>query len=158
MTSLSPQQFRADFPEFASTTVYPNSMVDFYIGLSVNMLNPGKFAEQFQYAQELFVAHTITIEAKAIKESSGGGIPGTMAGGIPTSKSVDKVSVSYDASVIMDQAAGHWNMSVYGIRLWQLMKLFGSGPIFVGVGTPPPLNGPAWTGPDCSPGLYNFGN
>ena len=156
--SLTAQQFRADFPEFSSVQQYPNSMVQFYIALSEKMLSVERFSDSFVYAQELFVAHTATIEARALKESSGGGIPGTMVAGIPTSKSVDKVSVSYDVSSIMDAAAGHWNMSVYGIRLWQLMGLFGAGPVVVGQGHAPPFSGPAWSGPDCTPSFTGFGN
>jgi len=156
--ALTPQQFRADFPEFVSTQSFPNSMVQFYIALSNQMLNVDRFLDSFVYAQELFVAHTCTIEARALKEASGGGIPGTMVAGIPTSKSVDKVSVSYDVSSIMDAAAGHWNMSVYGIRLWQLMGLFGAGPVVVGQGYAPPFSGPAWSGPDCTPSFTGFGN
>jgi len=159
MTALTVQQFRVDFQEFSSTTVFPNDMVNFYINLSANMLNAnGSFGAQLNYAQELFTAHCITIESRAMSEAKGGGIPGTMVAGIPSSKSVDKVSVSYDTSAILDPTAGHWNLSTYGIRLWQMMRLFGAGPLFVGVGVAPPLNGPAWTGPDCSPGPYSFGN
>jgi hypothetical protein len=156
--SLTTQQFRVDFTEFSSTQQYPNSMIQFYIDLSSKMLNVERFLDSFVYAQELFIAHTCTIEARAIKEASGGGIPGTMVAGIPTSKSVDKVSVSYDTNAIMDKAAGHWNMSVYGIRLWQLMGLFGAGPVVVGQGHAPSFSGPAWSGPDCTPSFTGFGN
>ena len=158
MATLTSQQFRADFPEFISTTNFPNGMVNFYINLSTNMLSLNKFGDQIVYAQELYVAHCITIESKAVKEAASGGIPGTMSGGIPSNKTVDKVSVSYDMDSVLDPSAGNWNLSIYGVRLWPLMKIFGSGPLFVGVGCSPALSGPAWTGPDCTPSQIGFGN
>ena len=158
MSILTSQQFRADFSEFSSTTIYPNAMVNFYINLSAGMLNVNRFLDQYIYAQELFTAHCITIEAKSLKEASTNGIPGTMSAGIPSSKTVDKVAITYDIATIMDPNAGHWNMSTYGIRLWQMMRIFGAGPIYVGAGAAPVLSGPAYVGPDCSPSQIGFGN
>jgi len=55
--------------------------------------------------------------------------------------------------------AGHWNLTVYGTRFIRFAKMFGAGPIQIGIGyNPSPFGGPAWPGPDCNPGFTNFGS
>lgn len=154
---ITPAQFRTDFPEFASTTKYPNSGVTFWLNLAYALLNADRWGQQIDVGAELFVAHNLVIEAKAQAEASAGGIPGGQVGPI-NSKSVDKVSVGYDTGAGIQPDAGHWNLSVYGTRFIRLLRMFGAGPLFVGVGYVPGLSGQAWPGPSTIPGPTNFGN
>lgn len=50
----------------------------------------------------------------------GGG--GGANSGVVSSKSVDKVSVSYDSSATMNPDAGFWNNTRYGAEFWQLIR------------------------------------
>jgi len=155
--TITVAQFRADFPEFASTVDFPNSGAQFWLGIAYQLLNASRWGAQLDLAVELFTAHNLAIEAKASRDAKGGGIPGQQAGPI-NSKSVSSVSVGYDSSAALESNAGHWNLTVYGTRLIRLIRMFGAGPIFVGVGSAPSFSGSAWTGPLTTPGFTNFGN
>ena len=154
--TIAISQFRADYPEFASTSVYPNSQVNYWLSMAYSMLNAGRFKSQLDMAAELFVAHNISLEARAQAEAKNGGIPGQTTGPL-SSKSVDKVSVSYDTGSGIQPDAGHWNLTIYGTRLIRMMRMFGAGPLQIGMGVVPPGNGQAWPGPDCTPGFTTFG-
>jgi len=149
-------QFRADYPEFGSTTDFPNSTLQYWIKVAYSMLNAQRWGAQLDIGAELFVAHNVALEAKAAKEAKRGGVPGEQTGPV-NSKSVDKVSVGYDTNGAAEENAGHWNLTIYGTRFIRMAKQFGAGPIFVGVGVAPPMNGPAWPGPLTTPGFTNFG-
>ncbi|ENE2373282.1 DUF4054 domain-containing protein, partial [Klebsiella aerogenes] len=52
--------------------------------------------------------------------------------GVQTSKSVDKVSVGYDASMTLNPDAGFWNNTRYGSEFWEYLMIFGAGAIQLG--------------------------
>lgn len=144
--TLTAAQFRADFPEFDSTTKFTNSEVEYWMGIGYMLLNANRWRNMLDTGVELFIAHNLALEAKAKMDSAGNGIPG-LSNGIVSSKSVDKVSISYDTNSAIEKDAGHWNLTIYGLRLIRLIKLFGAGPIQVGIGTPVDNSGQAWPGP-----------
>lgn len=146
--------FRNHYPEFADTTKFSNPLIDYWITVATSMLNASRWGAQLDLATELYVAHNVVLEAKAILESGAGGLPGQATGPV-NSKSVDKVSVGYDVAIASEQGAGHWNLTIYGTRLWRLIKMFGVGPIQIGVGYYTGVLG--WSGPDVTPGPTNFG-
>ncbi|MDU2046579.1 MAG: DUF4054 domain-containing protein, partial [Clostridium sp.] len=80
---------------------------------------------------ELFVAHYMTLNAADMRSSSVGGAGGANSG-VQTSMSVDKVSVSYDASVTLNPDAGFWNNTRYGSEFWEYLMIFGAGAIQLG--------------------------
>ena len=162
---ITPNSFRIDFPEFASTVDFPSSILNYYIALSGLLLNKQRFGRpgatvtnppnnMYDMAQELFVAHHVVLERNAQIAARSGGVPGEARGPV-TSKSSGPISISYDAGASVDQNAGHWNDTEYGKRFWSLVQMFGAGPIQVGIGAAwpgpcfngVPLNGPAWPGP-----------
>ena len=149
--------FRTAYPEFTDTGRFPNGTVQYWLNTAYLMLNAGRWGRQLDIAAALYCAHNLVLEARAVADTAVGGLPGTNIGPI-SSKSVDKVSVSNDVNVATEEGAGHWNMTIYGTRLHRLIKLFGAGPIQLGIGCVPPLSGPGWSGPDCSPGPTNFGS
>lgn len=153
--TITVQQFRADFPEFGSSVAYPSSQITFWMNLAYMLLNASRWGSVLDIGAELFIAHNIAIEAKAAAEAAGGGIPGTQVGPM-NSKSVDKVSIGYDTGAGIEANAGHWNLTVYGTRFIRLVKMFGAGPIQVGIGQVPAGNGQAWPGPSTNPGFTNF--
>ena len=150
--TVTVQSFRNDYPEFASTTAYPNSLLTYHLAYAGNMLDPLIWGSMIDIATALYVAHNIVLERRAVDEAANGGIPGESVG-VLNSKSVDKVSAGYDVGAATEEKGGHWNKSIYGIRLYRLMRQFGAKPIFIGVGTNQlPFNGPAWSGPPMWPG------
>ena len=143
--TTSVQQFRADYPEFSGTTTYPNSQVQYWLNVAYSMLNAGRWGRQLDIGAAAFAAHNLSLEARAMAESANGGVPGGQVGPV-SSKSVDKVSMSYDTSSGIQPGAGHWNMTIYGTRFIRMARMFGAGPVHVGMGSTPPLSGPGWAG------------
>jgi Protein of unknown function (DUF4054) len=92
------------------------------------------------FALEQWVAHQLVLEKQAVDAARTGGDPGTKIG-IITSKSVNGVSVGFDASAVtggkMQENAGYYAQTIYGLRFYRLMKLRGSGPIQIGIGHAP---------------------
>lgn len=157
MANITNAQFRLDYPEFASATVYPESALTYWLTLAYQMLNVDRWGTQLNIGAELFVAHNLALEARAQSEATNGEIPGTTTGPI-SSKSVDKVSISFDVGAGIQPEAGHWNLTIYGTRFIRLVRMFGAGPLFIGVGAVPTGSGLGWPGPSTTPGFTNFGN
>lgn len=155
--TITAQQLRADFPEFNSSSVYPNAQIEFWLNLAYNMLDATRWGKMLDVGAELYVAHNITLEARAQAESANGGIPGQNTGPL-SSKSVDKVSASYDTGAAIQEGAGHWNLTVYGTRFMRMVRMFGAGPVQIGIGAVPSGSGLGWPGPLTTPGFTNFGN
>jgi hypothetical protein len=126
-------QFRADFPEFASTTKYPDASLTFWLTLGGLLINAGRWGDVVNFGVGLYIAHNLALEALAQRQAAGGGIPGA-ASGMLNSKSVDKVSAGYDTASVAEEFGGNWNLTTYGQRLYRLMKQFGAGPVQIGAG------------------------
>ncbi len=121
--------FRTAFPRFSDTTRYPDAEIQFRLNLADVLLSEkitGK--DLFPYFVELFVAHYMTLWATDSRAIAAGGSGGASAG-VASSKSVDKVSVSYDTGTTLNPDAGFWNYTRYGAEFWQLIMMFGAGGI-----------------------------
>jgi hypothetical protein len=152
----TPPVFKGHYPEFVCPDTYPPSQVQFWLDVAYSMLNASIWGRQLDLAAELYCAHNLVLEARAQKESAAGGVPGGSVG-VLNSKSVDKVSAGYDTNVATEKDGGHWNLTIYGTRLYRLIKLFGAVPIFIQPGCAPPFSGPAWPGPSTAPSFTGFG-
>ncbi|MDE9456001.1 DUF4054 domain-containing protein [Xenorhabdus bovienii] len=118
------KQFRTDFPEFTDNTRYPDAAIQFYLGQADTVLDQDRHGDQFIYLAELFTAHYVELKGKAVASVSG---VNTAGGGVVTSKSVDKVSVGYDTSGIINPDAGFWNNTAYGREFYWWWSMFGAG-------------------------------
>lgn len=120
-------KFRTDFPQFADTTKYPDVQVQFRLNLADVLMSQSLYgATMFPYIVELYVAHYMTLFAQDQRSAAAGGAGGN-ASGVQSSKSVDKVSVSYDNSMTLNPDAGFWNNTRYGAEFYQLATMFGAG-------------------------------
>lgn len=129
----TPEQFRAAFPQFANETTYPAPIIQMRINLADVLLSESRFGEDiFPYVVGLYVAHYLYLYAADMRGVTVGTAGGSNSG-VQTSKSVDKVSVSYDASATLDPNAGFWNNSRYGSEFWEYLMLFGAGAIQLGM-------------------------
>ena len=124
--SVTPATFRSQLPEFSCTITYPDSQINFWSGLAVTLINPERFSDILDYATALFIAHHLAVGARDQAAANAGGQPGQVTGP-QTSKSVDKVSVSYDTSATTIEGGGFWNGTSYGVRLLMLAKIYGTG-------------------------------
>lgn len=118
--------FRQAFPEFDDPATYPDATLNFWAGLSDKLLRSDRWEDLYTYGQQLFVAHHLAIARREQSVAELGGIPGEVKGPV-TSKSVDKVSVSYDASKTTIENAGFWNSTSYGVKFYQLVRICGAG-------------------------------
>lgn len=122
--------FREAFPQFADTTAYPEARLVAASEFAEGMLSMERWGAQWSYATMLYLAHLLVITGPS-GAGGGGGTNGGGVSGLATSKSVDKVSVSYDVAAVTYTGAGFWNLSRYGVELWMLIQMFGAGPIQV---------------------------
>lgn len=120
--------FRTNFPEFADTTIYPTPTINFWLSVAEKLVNADRWYDLYDQGVQLFVAHHLAIATRNVKTAGAGGIPGSVQGA-QTSKSVDKVAVSYDASKVQYDDAGFWNMTTYGLQYWNLVMMVGAGGI-----------------------------
>jgi hypothetical protein len=118
-------QFRTDFPEFADTSKYADAQVDMWLTVAGLSLPTDRWGALLDLGTELFIAHHLVIGARDAKASSNG-IPG-QTGGAMASKSVDKVSISYDTTASTIEGGDFWNSSTYGIRFLRLARMMGAG-------------------------------
>lgn len=134
---LAISDFRQQFPEFTDPDIYTPFAYDFYQALAYRFLNPN-FGSVLDYAAALFIAHFLVTDAKNQKAAAAGGIPGAVDAP-KTAKAVDKVSASMNVEAISLEGQGFWATTSYGMRLYQLIQMFGAGGVqltggFIGFG------------------------
>ncbi|CDL79923.1 DUF4054 domain-containing protein [Xenorhabdus cabanillasii] len=121
-------QFRTDFPQFTDTTKFPDTQIQFRLDLADKQLDENRLGGMFSYLVELMVAHYMALLAADSRSVARGGVGGTNSG-VLSSKSVDKVSASYDTGVTLNPDAGFWNNTRYGSEFYALLLTFGVGGI-----------------------------
>jgi Protein of unknown function (DUF4054) len=122
--TITEQQFRAIFPEFADRNTYLSAAVQFWLTNAQAQINYDAWLNSYAEGVYLFTAHQLKVAGNAAKKAAAGGASGPVA-----SKTVGSVSVSYDTASTAEDGAGFWNLSNYGKRYWRLVKLFGAGAI-----------------------------
>jgi hypothetical protein len=132
--TITPAQFRADLPEFDNVTTFPDSQIVFWSKIASRMVNEERFGGDtvmIALMLDLFIAHNVALEAQAQLGATGGGVPGINRG-IIASAAGGSVNVSYDTGGASDPSASHWNLTIYGTRFINWIKMFGAGPVQVG--------------------------
>lgn len=124
--TLTTAQFRQDFPEFADASIYTDSQVMLWLGVSLLLVNECRWGDLYNLGIELVTAHHLAIAMRDQTAAAVGGVPGTMTGPL-ASKSVDKVSASYDTSAATLDNAGFWALTSYGMRFLTLARMMGAG-------------------------------
>lgn len=144
--TLTVADFRGAQPGFIDPTAYPVTQVQFYLNLGYKLLNASRWDDALDEGVTLFTAHFLALDAMAKKGT--GGVPGA-AVGVLTEGHVDKVGYSRDVRSVMENDAGHWGMTTFGLVYLRLARMFGAGPIQVGTSTDDfsSLFNGAWPGP-----------
>ena len=117
--------FRAAFPEFASTTVYPDAMVTFWAGVAGRSLSSDVCGEQYDDLLYLAVAHYISLAAANSDSGTAGATPGDGGGGLIASEGMGPVNVSYVDTTV--DGGGDWNRTSYGQQHYRLLRAIGAG-------------------------------
>lgn len=120
--------FRASFPEFADTAVYPDPMILVWSTLAEAQVLECVWKTVQPLGVQLYTAHELTLAAQNVRIAAFGGIPGT-SGGIANTKTVGSVTVGYDSVTTGEKDAGYWNLSNYGKQFIRLARIFGAGAI-----------------------------
>jgi hypothetical protein len=138
--------FRADFPEFASTTDYPDGQINMWLVVAQTSLSPARWGNMLTVGIALFIAHNIVQSKQAQDTVAAGGTPGDAVGPI-TSETPGAVAISYDSAAITLKDGGNYNATSYGQRFLYLARLRGAGGFQSG--TPGTLRSGAgaWYGP-----------
>lgn len=146
-TVVSITKFRGDLKAFANDTVFPDDVINFWLTVATQMVDPGRWMEMTYLGIELFTAHHVVLDVKNNMDVGVGGLPGLSRGAI-NSESVGPVSIGYDTASTTEEEGGNWNYTVYGQRYLHFAQQFGAGPVYFGGNMcAGPLNGPGWPGP-----------
>lgn len=126
---IAPADFIANFPQF---TAYPTGQIQFWLTQAYSQLSSFSLCDQLDYAAQLFTAHNLVLQQRAMQEGQSGATPGTGVGMV-ASKAVGGASISYDngATSSSTKDAGIYNATVYGQMLWPLLRGAIAGPIYV---------------------------
>lgn len=111
-------EFLATFPEFNDPVKYPVPRINFWLSIATQIINKDRWSTLYNQGLALYTAHSLKIDD----------MKGVVTG-LDTSQSVDGVSYSVDINAITNKAAGHFNMTWYGIQYYSLMKQLGAGPL-----------------------------
>ncbi len=118
--------FRAAFPEFSSTSKYPDAQITFWATLAEKQVVDAIWTDSKTTGVQLYVAHEITLAAQNAQAASFGGAPGQQ-GGIANTKTVGSATVGYDSNTNTEKDAGYWNLTNYGKQFIRLARMFGAG-------------------------------
>lgn len=123
--------FRQDFPEFSNPSIYPDSLINFWLSVAQKLLNTSKWGDLLDQGYELYIAHNVSLARQNQREANVGGQPGVSKGPI-ASKSIDKVNIAYNSEASIEENAGYYNLTVYGQQFIRLARMMGAGGIQIG--------------------------
>lgn len=142
--AVTESDFRGAFPAFKDPLAFTPEQINFYLTLGYKMHNAERWGDLLDFGVQLWTAHSLSMDAASARA----GDVGAMTGNV-TSMSADGVSWSRDFGSVVDPAAGHWNLSTYGVRWRDMMRMMGAGPVYVGAPSlmEAYLSGGGWPGP-----------
>lgn len=149
--TITVDQFRTNFPEFSDANAYLDETVQFWFDIAALFMNAPRWGAALDIGTQLYAAHNLSLQYNATSLGAARQAPGSIVG-TQTNGSIDKVSWARDASAAMMEGAGAYNLSSYGLRWYQMMKLMGAGAIQVGVpSASDQYYDGAWPGPFPAP-------
>lgn len=124
--------FREAFPQFTEKLV-PDARIAFHLRVGDKLLSPTRWGELRDDGLGLYVAHQLSLELEAAKDTRGtGGITaaaGPVTGETKTvggaSHSTTRAGAAAQGAALVN--AGQYNLSVYGQQFWQLVQVVGAG-------------------------------
>jgi hypothetical protein len=144
--TVSIAKFRGDMKAFKNDETFPDDVINFWLTVATQMVDPSRWCDMTYLGIELFTAHHVVLDVKNQMDVDVAALPGLTRGAI-SAESVGPVSISYDTAATTEEDGGNWNYTVYGQRYLHFARQYGAGPIYIGAGCANPLNGPGWPGP-----------
>jgi hypothetical protein len=140
-------KFRGDLKAFKDEALFPDDVINFWLTVATQMVDPNRWMDMTYLGIEMFTAHHVVLDVRNTMDVSVGSLPGLTRGAI-SAESVGPVSISYDTATTTEEDAGNWNLTVYGLRYIHFARQYGAGPVYFGGDMcPGPFNGPGWPGP-----------
>ena len=126
---LTVPEFRTIMPAFSDEAKYNDATSAYWINQATTMpvIDPIRWGQFYNMGIGLWVAHILTM-GNAQRNMSGYG------SGVPASKSVNGVSISYDTTLGQEANAGFYGLTPYGNMFLHYLRMAGAGPIQVGTG------------------------
>lgn len=119
-------EFRARYPEFASSVTYPDVTVQEWLDTAASFLVPARWGTSLSLGIGLFTAHYLALGRQSALSEGSGAAPG-VSSGMVASKSLGGASVSYESLLGQFKDAGAWALTTYGRQYWTLVRLVGMG-------------------------------
>ena len=63
--TATPASIRALYPEFTSTTTYPDAMINQWLTVAALQMNAGRWGDLLDYGASLYVAHRLSLAWKS---------------------------------------------------------------------------------------------
>lgn len=131
--------FQADYPQFYNRTgdcLLPVGMLQQFVDLANQAIQPDKWLERTRFCAGLFVAHYATMYLRTFAESSETPAQAAATGatlGVAKSASLGDASISYDTGALTaaTEGWGSLNATQYGQMLATEARLVGMGGLTV---------------------------
>lgn len=127
--TLAVADFRTVFPEFADPAVATDTLIQFYLTLAYDSLNPEAWGDRLDAGAGFYAAHYVALAVQRASGVARGTSPGLVGAtsGVVTSKAVGSVSKSMDVRLGATEGAGLFNLTVYGQSYLALLASVGVG-------------------------------
>lgn len=126
--------FRAAMPAF-SEEIIPDEQLQVYIDMAHGAVKEARWHSMWREGMRLYIAHFATLYLGTPEEGSSASkiVNSAKVQGSITSKSVDRVSVSYDTGQATSDLTGWgaWKLTTYGTQFATLAKMVGKGGMYV---------------------------
>ncbi len=118
------EQFRENFPDFSSTTTYPDSMLVYWGAIAYALHSYEVFTTLYDHVTSLYVAHKAILQAGNVSESSGNAVPNQFSGAI-SGTTVRDVTVNYVPSQASTfKSGGDFTETVYGRQYLDVLNMY----------------------------------
>lgn len=139
---FSQSDFTAVFPVFklatsslTATGEIPQAVYNLFKGMADAAIKYDRYFNNWKYLMCLYIAHYLTLylQTQNGDPSAANALKGALPTGIASSKSVDGLSISYEFMGVADgmEDYGTWKLTLYGLQLITLTKIFGHGGMWV---------------------------
>lgn len=124
--SIVASDIRKFYRQFKDIGIFTDYVIGVFLAKASTSLDPIVWGGLLDYATQLYVAHHLTLWARNDQAAAMGGSPGEIKGPL-TSRTVDKVSSSWDSRAASYEGEAFWNLTAYGVEFWSMAKNRGGG-------------------------------
>lgn len=116
--------FRVNFPDFSSTTTYPDSMLTYWGTIAVTLHSYDVFRDMYDYVTSLYVAHKSILQAGNIAESANNAVPNQFSGSL-SGATIDGITTNYTSSSAGTfKNSGDFTETLYGRQYLDVLNMY----------------------------------